>query len=225
MVPNIETELAFEQRFSMVFNSRELLDLARGGDEVAKGLLLEHFRPYLNVLAERHLNDRLRGRLDHADVVQTTFMEAARDFHAFRGESIDSLLAWLRNILRNNVHTAHQQHLATQKRSARMEQTISVRSQYGDSSLGLDEILPAESSTPSQRVMRDEAAANLALHLGQIPETQRNAIRLRYLEGYSLKEISELMGKSEMAVAGLLKRGLQNMRTLMQSHMSSMNDR
>jgi RNA polymerase sigma-70 factor (ECF subfamily) len=35
---------------------------------------------------------------------------------------------------------------------------------------------------------------------------------MRYLEGMSLKGISERMKKTEMAVAGLLKRGLQGLR-------------
>jgi RNA polymerase sigma-70 factor (ECF subfamily) len=173
---------------------------------------LERFRPYLNVIAQRHLDERLRGRLDFTDVVQTTFLEASRDFAAFRGESVDSLLAWLRNILRNNIHTAHQQHLATQKRSARLETRISIASESGGSSLGMEHIISSDTSTPSQRMMKNEAAADLALYLERIPETQRQAIRLRYLEGCSLREISEKMGKSEMAVAGLLKRGLRTLR-------------
>ena len=60
--------------------------------------------------------------------------------------------------------------------------------------------------------MRDEASVVLATCLAHIPETQREAIRLRYLEGMSLKEISERIEKSEMAVAGLLKRGLRALR-------------
>jgi RNA polymerase sigma-70 factor (ECF subfamily) len=196
----------------MVFDSHSILERAKAGDDVAKGELLERFRPYLNVIAQRHLDERLRGRLDFTDVVQTTFLEASRDFGAFRGDSIDSLLAWLRNILRNNVHTAHQQHLGTQKRSARMETKLSIPSENGGSSLGMEHIIPAETSTPSQRVMRNETAAILASHLERIPETQQEAIRLRYVEGLSLKEISDKMGKSEMAVAGLLKRGLRSLR-------------
>jgi RNA polymerase sigma-70 factor (ECF subfamily) len=74
------------------------------------------------------------------------------------------------------------------------------------------EILPSNTSSPSQRMMRDEAAVVLSACLEQIPETQRDAIRLRYLEGMALKEISDRMQKSEMAVAGLLKRGLRALR-------------
>lgn len=196
----------------MLFDSHEILAKAKQGDEAAKGELLNRFRPYLNVIAQRHLDERLQSRMDYADVVQITFLEATRDFHHFRGDTVESLLAWLRNILRNNVSTAHQHHLAAQKRSARKEVTMRVSSESGGSSLGMQDMVPSESSSPSQRMMRDEASVVLATCLEQLPETQREAIRMRYLEGMSLKEISERVEKSEMAVAGLLKRGLRTLR-------------
>jgi RNA polymerase sigma-70 factor (ECF subfamily) len=199
----------------MLFDSQNVLLRAKGGDETAKGELLNRFRPYLNVIAQRLLDDRLQGRMDFADVVQTTFLEATRDFDNFRGDTVESLLAWLRNILRNNVSTAHQHHLAAQKRSARKEVVLRVSSESGGDSLGLADIVPSESSTPSQRMMRNEASVVLADCLEQIPDTQRDAVRMRYLEGMSLKEISDRTGKSEMAVAGLLKRGLRSLREQM----------
>jgi RNA polymerase sigma-70 factor, ECF subfamily len=196
----------------MLFDSHEILAKAKQGDEAAKGELLNRFRPYLNVIAQRHLDERLQSRLDYADVVQITFLEATRDFDHFRGDSVESLLAWLRNILRNNVATAHQHHLAAQKRSARKEVTLRVSSESGGSSLGMQDMVPSESSSPSQRMMRDEASVVLATCMEQLPATQREAIRMRYLEGMSLKQISERIEKSEMAVAGLLKRGLRTLR-------------
>jgi RNA polymerase sigma-70 factor, ECF subfamily len=208
----------------MLFDSQQVLALAKAGDDAAKGELLNRFRPYLNVIAQRHLDERLQSRLDYADVVQITFLEATRDFGAFRGESIESLLAWLRNILRNNVSTAHQQHLIAQKRSARKEVTLRVTSESGGSSLGMQDMVPSESSSPSQRMMRDEASVVLADCLEQLPATQREAIRMRYLEGMSLKEISERIDKSEMAVAGLLKRGLRALRQEMASRQSGLSN-
>jgi len=196
----------------MLFNSNAILALAKQGDESAKGELLNRFRPYLNVIAQRHLDGRLQSRLDYADLVQITFLEATRDFDDFRGETVESLLAWLRHILRNNVSTAHQEHLTAQKRSARKEVTLRVTSESGGSSLGMQDMIPSESSSPSQRMMRDEASVVLALCLERIPESQREAVRMRYLEGMSLKQISERIDKSEMAVAGLLKRGLRALR-------------
>ncbi len=79
---------------------QELLDQAMQGNAEALGTLLENYRAYLTVLAQRYLDPRLNGRLDPADVVQITFLEAQRDLASFRGHQIEELLGWLRNILR-----------------------------------------------------------------------------------------------------------------------------
>ena len=195
-----------------MFDSKAKLAAAKQGDSQAKGELLDRFRPYLNVIAQRLLDERLRGRMDYSDVVQATYLEASRDFEAFRGDSIETFLAWLRHILRNNISTAHQEHLATQKRSAKLEITMNSIGSYGSSPMQFEQLIPAETSSPSQRMMRSEAAAILAACIEGLPRAQGDAIRMRYLEGMSLKGISERMKKTEMAVAGLLKRGLQGLR-------------
>ncbi len=189
---------------------QQLLNEALQGSRDSLGRLLEDYRAYLTVLAQRYLDTRLRGRLDPADIVQVTFLEAQRDLPAFRGQQIEELLGWLRNILRNNVSSAHQKHLYTQKRSAGREFAYTA-----NDGTGITDHLPAETTSPSQRVMRDEAAVHLANCLQTLPDTQREALRLRYVEGKSLKDISGMMEKSEMAVAGLLKRGLQSLRERM----------
>lgn len=198
-------------------NHQQLLNAALAGDRQALGQLLADFQAYLTVLAQRYLDPRLRGRLDPSDLVQVTFLEAQRDLEHFRGERIEELLGWLRNILRHNISSAHQNHLHAQKRSAGREQV----NQPADDRPALTDLAPSETTSPSQRMMRDEAAVHLANCLQTLPETQREAIRLRYVEGQSLKEISRLMDKSELAVAGLLKRGLQSLRDRMLSDSSS----
>ncbi len=196
---------------------QELLNQAIAGDKDALGELLEDYRAYLTVLAQRYMDNRLKSRMDAGDVVQITFMEAQRDLGSFRGHHIEELLGWLRHILRNNVSSAHQRHLTTQKRSAKRE----VSNSPTDSRPALTDLAPSELTSPSQRMMRDEAAVYLANCLEEIPDTQREALRLRYVEGCSLKEIAAKMEKSEMAVAGLLKRGLQALRNRMISDSST----
>ncbi|MEM7282977.1 MAG: sigma-70 family RNA polymerase sigma factor [Pseudomonadota bacterium] len=196
---------------------QKLLDQALAGCADSLGELLEHYRAYLTVLAQRYLDTRLRGRLDAADVVQVTFLEAQRDLPAFRGSQIEELLGWLRHILRNNVSSAHQKHIYTQKRSAGRE----VSNSPTDSRPAITDLAPSETTSPSQRMMRDEAAVYLANCLEDLPDTQREALRLRYVEGCSLKEIAVAMKKTEMAVAGLLKRGLKALRNKMISDSSS----
>jgi len=195
---------------------QELLIQALDGNSESLGDLLEQYRAYLTVLAKRYLNDRIKCRIDENDIVQVTFLEAQRDFKQFRGTTLEELLGWLRHILRNNVSSAHQRHLYTQKRSAGRE----ARSDPTDSGPALTEMLPAETSSPSKQVMREEAAVFLAHCLADLPDTQQQALRLRYVEGLSLKEIAQRMDKTEMAAAGLLKRGLLSLRQRMMTDSS-----
>ncbi len=203
-----------------IFDSAKLLSNALAGEKEALGPLLDHFRPYLIVIAHRQLDERLKGRLDPMDVVQTTFLEAHRDFPSFRGNDINTLLAWLRNILHNNIETTHQRHLTALKRSAKRETSGRFQSSTSEGE-SIVNWIPSDSSSPSQRAMKGEAAASLAICLTHLPDTQSEAIRLRYLEGLSLRDIANKMEKTEMAVAGLLKRGLKSLRSDLAEYQSS----
>ena len=48
--------------------------------------------------------------------------------------------------------------------------------------------------------------------MARLPESQRDAIELFHLQGLSLREIAKQLGRSESAVAGLLHRGLRQLR-------------
>lgn len=184
-----------------------LLRLARTGDRAALGQLLEGFRPYLQLLAQRQFDPRLSSRIDPSDVVQLTFLEAQRDLKEFRGDSFGELAAWLRTVLHRNLLRAAERHLDAQRRSVRREQKLG--GDTGEQPLAL---LPKEQSSPSRRAMRGEEAVQLAAALAELPSDQAEAIRLRHLEGWTLKDMARQMQRSETAVAGLIKRGLQNLR-------------
>ncbi len=193
----------------MPLSFADLFQRARGGDAVALGELLENYRAYLRILAQRGLDQRLQVRVDASDVVQQTFLEAQRDIQRFRGESEPELIGWLRTILEHNVHETRQRHLGAQKRSLARERSMD---DTGGEGIPLRNRLSSEQSSPSQRVMRGEAAVRLARALEGLPHDQREAVRLRHLEGCNLKEIAAAMERSELAVAGLLKRGLKKLR-------------
>lgn len=65
------------------------------------------------------------------------------------------------------------------------------------------------------RAMLGEEAIHLANCLMKLPENQREAVRLRHLEGWTLDEISKRLEATPSAVAGYLKRGMHTLRKLM----------
>jgi len=195
-------------------STTQLVVASKEGDNEAFGRLLEQYRGFLLMLAHRYLSARLRRRVDPTDIVQTTFLEAKRDFGAFRGESPAEFSGWLRGMLKNNVATAVARHVTTQKRSLKRE--VHAGPTENDSAAGgWIQQLPGSTTSPSGVAIRAEAVVVLIEALHQLPETQAEAIRLRYMEGLPLAEIVQRTGKSDTAVAGLLKRGLQKLRTIM----------
>jgi RNA polymerase sigma-70 factor (ECF subfamily) len=187
----------------------QLLDQARNGDAQALGALLERYQPYLYLLAKRQLPVRIQVRVDPADVVQQTMLEAQRDLASFQGTGEEELIAWLRGILYHNVQQMVERHWEAKKRSLQQERSLDEPQVGG---VTLAECLASDQSSPSQRAMRGEAAVRLAQAIGQLPTDQQEAVRLRHLEGLSLKQLAEAMGRSETAIAGLLKRGLKRLR-------------
>src|SRR5262249_13136767 len=67
-------------------------------------------------------------------------------------------------------------------------------------------------SSPSQRLMRQERLLKLAEALDRLPEDQRTALELRYLQGLSVAEVCRRMGRGTPSVANLLYRGLKALR-------------
>ena len=190
-----------------------LIVAARDGRREALGTLLDRYQGYLLMLAHRYLSDQLRRRVDPSDIVQITCLEIQRDLPKFRGETTAEFVAWMRGMLKNNVASAVTRHITTQKRSLRREARPAspTASSAGDWIAGL----PGGKTTPSGVAVRGEAVAKLLEALHELPETQAEAIRLRYMEGLPLAEIVDRMGKSDTAVAGLLKRGLKKLRGIL----------
>ena len=173
------------------------------------GQLLADCQPYLRVMAQRQLDSAVKARIDPSDVVQLTCLDAHRDMQDFRGVEIGEFVAWLRRILQNNTAEVIRHHLLVRKRSMRQEKSMDESAGDG---MNLRGVIAADISSPSRRAMRGESAILLAQALEKLPDDQRDAVRLRHLEGKSLAEIAAWFDRSEVAAAGLLKRGLKGLR-------------
>src|ERR1700674_539194 len=67
---------------------------------------LERFRSYLYVVARLRLQGQNPGRIDPADMVQQTLLEALQQRERFRGATPGEMAAWLRRILAHNLGDA-----------------------------------------------------------------------------------------------------------------------
>jgi RNA polymerase sigma-70 factor (ECF subfamily) len=84
---------------------------------------LEPYRKYLTVLAELHLDRRLRGKLDPSDLVQQAMLRAHSAWNGLSDWRPGVLVAWLRRILANELADAVR-HYELDKRDVALEQSI-----------------------------------------------------------------------------------------------------
>ena len=181
-----------------------------GGD--APGPAPELFRPYLHLLAQVQLDRRLRGKLDASDVVQQTLLEAYQKREQFRGRTEAEYLGWLRQMLAHNLADALRA-FGQAKRDLARER--SLHAALDQSSQNLEHWLAQEQSSPSQQAQRQEQALRLAEALSGLPEAQREALVLQHWHGWTLAQIARHLNRSHAAVAGLIKRGLAQLRNVL----------
>src|SRR5262245_6706494 len=172
----------------------------------------ERFRSYLRVLAELHLGRAGRAKVDPSDVVQETMLEAHKKRHQFRGRTEAEMAAWLRAMLACNLADAAKA-LRRGKRDVARERSLEVA--IHQSSSRLEAWLVASQSSPSERLDRHEAVLELLDALTALPSAQRRALVMRPCQGSSLAQIAQELDRTPAAVAGLLKRGLATLRTIL----------
>lgn len=190
-----------------------LLAQARGGEDAALGELLQSYRPYLSLLARLKVDQKLNAKLDDSDLVQDVCLSAHRDFAQFRGATEQEFTAWLREIMAH-VAANHGRDHRRQRRDVRRERALSIK--LNESSHMIERALIHSDSSPSQSAVRRERAVLLANALSQLPADYREVLVLRELEGRSLGEAAQHMGRSTDAVQKLWARALVQMRRLMQ---------
>ena len=180
--------------------------------EKTNGHVLDPFRSYLYLLARTQLGPTTQQDIDASDLVQQTLMDAHANRDQFRGESDAQRAAWLRQILSNNIADALR-HLHRAKRDVSRQRSLDE--QIDESFCQAHSWLEAMQSSPSQHAMKEEDLLRLADALMELSDVQRDAVILRHLQGLSLAEVSRELRRSEAAVAGLVFRGLNNLKRLL----------
>ena len=181
---------------------QELLDRARRGDNGALGELLDGYRPYLAVIARARGAARVQSKAGESDLIQDALLEAHRGFSTFRGSSIEELSGWLRQIVVRTTGHVLRDHLDAAKRDAGREQTTA----------GMSSVIAANTSTPSGKAMKHEAAAQMANAVSRLPEDMQAVILGRHMDDLSYAELAQRLGRSEGAVRVLYTRALRRLR-------------
>jgi RNA polymerase sigma-70 factor (ECF subfamily) len=192
-----------------------LLRRAQHGSRSSLGSLLEQYRNYLAILASAQIEKRLQARVSPSDVVQETMLRASQRFAQFRGTTEREFLAWLRQILVNNLAKFVEQHMLAARRDVRREISIErLGASVEQSTIQLAALVPAGGKSPSMAFQQREEAVMLADRLAQLPDDYREVLVLRNLQGLPFEQIAQRIGRSVGASRMLWLRAIDKLRAV-----------
>jgi RNA polymerase sigma-70 factor (ECF subfamily) len=187
--------------------TQRLLQQVRAGEPGACDRLFARHQPFLLQVVERHLDPRLRARLDPSDVVQEAQLDAFRRLADYLERRPMPFRLWLRQTAHERLLKVQRRHLEAGRRAAGREVPLPDRS-----SLVLAQQLLAGGLTPSQRLEQAEVARRVSQAVARLPEADREVLLMRNVEGLSNREIGCLLGLEPAAVSKRHGRALLRLR-------------
>ena len=198
----------------------EQLEQAAQGDADALMALLRQFGP--TIRRRLDINPAWRSKLDAADVMQVTYLEAFLRIGQLKTRDSKVFAAWLTRIAENNLRDAVRQF----QRLKRPDPRRQVRSPGSDESqTALLEQIGCLSATASRQAAGKESKALLLQAVARLPETYQSVVQLYDLEGQTPQEVADTLGRSVGAVHMLRARAHDRLRELLGSESKFFSDR
>ena len=160
----------------------ELLTRYTAGEEAAFREIVTRYKNSLYAF--------LRQFLNRHDLVEDVFQETFLQLYASR-ESFDTsrpLRPWLFTIAANKAKDA----LRKWQRTA----TVSIGTMADSQDLSFDDMLntvTSDSTLPYEELQKDETAARVGQIIADMPENLREILILAYFQGFSYKQMAEIL--------------------------------
>jgi RNA polymerase sigma-70 factor (ECF subfamily) len=168
-----------------VESTRELLELARAGDDDALGRLFRRYMPALKRWAHGRLPAWAREMRDTDDLVQESVIQTLKQVAHFEPTRDGAFHAFLRKILQNR--------LIDEIRRVKPARREVLRSDH-----------PLDAPSPVEEVIGRQALARYEKALDRLKPEEREAVLARIELGCSYAEIAESIGKSSPDAARML---------------------
>jgi RNA polymerase sigma-70 factor, ECF subfamily len=170
-----------------------LVELARRGDCDAFGMLYDHY----HAAVYRFVYYRVGSVTLAEDLTSETFFRALRGMPSFRWQGKD-FGAWLMTIARNLT----------------MDHFKAGRTRL---ELATEDMSPHDGATESPETSVLASLTNTALleALKELPHEQQECLIMRFLQGLSIAETAQVLGRSDGAVKQLQLRGVRNLAKLL----------
>jgi RNA polymerase sigma-70 factor, ECF subfamily len=199
-------------------DSVETLDLLRragAGDQRAAAALFAQYRDRLELMVRLRLDRRLRGRIDASDVLQETYIEAARRFEEFARAPTTSAYVWLRFLAGQKLVDLTRRHLGAKIRDAGQEVSLYRGAMPQASSVSLAAQLLGHFTSPSRAAIRAETQLRVQEALNSMDLIDREVLALRHFELLSNGEVAQVLGLSKAAASNRYVRALKRMKEIL----------
>jgi len=189
--------------------------LRRGGQAALAREFLRH-RHRLRRMIEVRLDRCLAGRVDPSDVLEQTFLEAARQLDQYLAQAPMPLFLWLRYLTGQRILELHRQLLGPEE-AASFPTTAGRAGRPTADSASLSMHLAAQISQAAGTPPRHELSARLAELLEQLEPLDREILALRHFEQLSNQEAAEELGLSPAAASHRYIHALQKLRAVLKT--------
>jgi RNA polymerase sigma-70 factor (ECF subfamily) len=169
----------------------DLVARAQAGDAEAFGALYDRYVD----LVYRYVFYRVASRQLTEDLVSETFLRALRRIGSFTWQGRD-FAAWLVTIARNLI--------ADHYKSGRFRLEVTT-----DDIVGAASARPSHAAGPEIQVLESMTNETLLRAVKQLNPEQQECIVLRFLQGFSVSETAQAMGKNEGAIKALQYRAVR----------------
>ncbi len=188
-----------------------LIQLASAGDGAALATLLLAHEEELRRYIARRLPQRVRHVQGPDDIVQDTCFEACRMIKGFVDQGPGSFHRWLIRISNLRILAAIQRY--------RARRTHAVSATLSDSSsiLSALEQLSVYRRTPSHSAAAHEFLLKIEQSIQWLSNDQRRVITHRFLEGLSVQETAQRMGRTANQIYFICSRALDALREQLES--------
>ncbi|MFM7039064.1 MAG: sigma-70 family RNA polymerase sigma factor [Planctomycetaceae bacterium] len=192
----------------------ELAQLRQRG-ETALAEIFSSTLPRLERIIRFRIDPRIRGRVDAADILQETWVTAARRLPDYLLEPTVSLFIWLRQLALQTLIDIHRRELC-HRRDAGREIHLASHSPPGDTSLSIAHFLADQITSPSQQLMRTEDIEQLQEALNSMPEIDREVLALRHFEQLTNLQTAEVLGLTPTAASNRYIRAAARLTEILQ---------
>jgi RNA polymerase sigma-70 factor (ECF subfamily) len=161
------------------------------------------------------MNARLQGRIDASDVLQETFLDAARRFPEYQCNPRMPFFLWLRFLTNQKLLELARRHLGTQARDACREISLYQGGMVPASSACLAAQLLGKMTAPLKAAIRAEMKVRLQEALNSMDPLDREVLALRHFEQLDNAETAQVLDISPSGASSRYLRALKRLKGIL----------